>query len=47
MEFFESVFDRGSGEDDGVLGLESFDDLGGARFPVFDALSFVEDDEVW
>lgn len=47
VEFFESIFDGCTGEDDGVLGLESFDDLGGASFPVFDALSFVEDDEVW
>jgi hypothetical protein len=45
-EFFESILHGCSGEHEGEPGAEAFDGLGGLCFPVADALSFVEDDEI-
>ncbi len=46
VEVIEAVFERCAGEDEGEAGLEAFDDAAGFGFPVFDALGFIEDDEV-
>ena len=46
VKFVDPVLDGGAGEDEGVAALEPLDGLGGVGGPVFDALGFVQDDDV-
>ena len=45
-EFVDAVFDGCSSEDESVAALEAFYGLGGLGGPVFDALGFVENDDI-
>ncbi len=46
VEFVDAVFDGGACEDEGVSGVETFDGASGFGGPIFDALGFVENDDV-
>ena len=45
-ELIQPVLQRCAGQYQGKGGLEGFDDPAGLGFPVFDALAFIEDDQV-
>ncbi len=47
VKLVDAVLDGCAGEDEGVVAVEPLDGLGCFGGPVFDALGFVEDNDVW